>query len=58
MSVKRIEGALEKLDGTFEQCDNVATHGSDFCFECQQIGNKKFQRATTESSKQSVTLRP
>jgi len=41
MTVKRCEGALERIDGTFEQCDNVATHGSDFSFECQQLGNAK-----------------
>jgi hypothetical protein len=46
--MKRCQGALEKLDGTFEQCDNIAEGGSDFCFECQQLGNKKFRRATAE----------
>jgi len=39
--MKRCEGALEKLDGTFEQCDNAAEGGSDFCWECQQLGNTK-----------------
>ena len=39
--MKRCEGALERLDGTFEQCDNVAEHGSDYCWECQQLGNTK-----------------
>jgi hypothetical protein len=38
--MKRCEGALEKI-GTFEQCDNVAEGGSDFCWECEQIGNTK-----------------
>jgi hypothetical protein len=45
--VKRCEGALEKLNGTFEQCDNVAEGGSDFCWECQQIGNKKYNEENT-----------
>jgi hypothetical protein len=41
MTVKRCEGALEKMDGTFEQCNALAMYGSDFCFECQTLGNKK-----------------
>jgi hypothetical protein len=39
--MKRCEGMLEKIDGTFEQCDNVAEGGSDYCWECQQLGNTK-----------------
>jgi hypothetical protein len=39
--VKCCEGALKKIDGTFEQCDNVAEGGSDYCWECQQLGNTK-----------------
>jgi hypothetical protein len=38
---KRCEGMLERIDSTYEQCDNLAQHGSDFCWECQQLGNKK-----------------
>lgn len=39
--MKRCEGALKKISGGYEQCDNVAEHGSDFCWECQQSGNTK-----------------
>jgi hypothetical protein len=38
--VKRCEGMLERIDGKYEQCDNPAEHGSDSCWECQQLGNK------------------
>jgi hypothetical protein len=38
---KRCEGMLERIDGTYEQCDNLAQHGSDLCWECRQLGNKK-----------------
>jgi hypothetical protein len=37
---KRCE-MLKRIDGTHEQCDNLAQHGSDFCWECRQLGNKK-----------------
>lgn len=46
--MNRCEGALEKISGGYEQCDNVAEGGSDFCWECQQISNKKFRRETAE----------
>ena len=39
--MKRCEGALEKIGGVYEQCDNVAESGSDFNGECQQLGNTK-----------------
>ena len=42
-----VDPTPEKLDGTFEQCDNVAEGGSDFCWECQQIGNKKCNEENT-----------
>ena len=45
--MKRCEGALEKINGGYEQCDNVAQYGSDFCWECQQIGNKKYNEENT-----------
>jgi hypothetical protein len=41
MSVKCCEGALKKLDGGYEHCDNVAEHGSEFCWECRELGNTK-----------------
>jgi len=34
--MKRCEGMLEKIDGTFEQCDAPAETGSDYCWECQR----------------------
>jgi hypothetical protein len=40
--MKRCEGELEKLNGGYEQCDNVAECDSDFCWECKKIGNKRF----------------
>lgn len=51
MTVKRCEAMLEKIDGTWEQCDNVAEGGSDFCWECQQIGNKKFREEDDKGEK-------
>jgi hypothetical protein len=36
--MKRCEGVLEKIDGTYEQYDNVAEGSSDFCWECQKLG--------------------
>jgi len=47
----RCEGALGKISGGYERCDNVAEHGSDFCWECKQIGNKKFRRETADCNK-------
>ena len=41
--MKRCQRALEKLDGTFEQSGNIAEGGSDFCWECQELGNRKFR---------------
>jgi hypothetical protein len=32
---------LEKIDGTSEQCDAPAEAGSDYCWECQKLGNTK-----------------
>lgn len=46
--MKRCEGALERFDGTYEHCDNVAEGGSDFCWECRELGNKRFRRATVD----------
>src|SRR6267154_2153409 len=39
--VKRCEAMLEKIDAAFEQCDAPAKAGSDYCWECQQLGNTK-----------------
>lgn len=39
--MKRCEAMLEKIDGAFEQCNNAAEHGSDYCWECQQLGSTK-----------------
>ena len=47
--MKRCEAMLEKIDGTFEQCDTPAEAGSDYCWECMQIGNKTFRRETADS---------
>jgi hypothetical protein len=44
--MKRCEGALEKIDGKYEQCDSIAEGGSDFCWECNHIGNKKMSNDT------------
>jgi hypothetical protein len=37
-AMKRCEAMLEKLDGTFEQCDAPAGAGSDSYWECQKLG--------------------
>ena len=42
--MKRCEGALQRIDGRYEQCDAVAEGGSDFRWECREIGNKKFEQ--------------
>lgn len=39
--MKRCEGALKRIDGQYERCDNLAEGGSDYCWECQQLGNTK-----------------
>ena len=46
---KRCEGMLERTDGAHEQCDNLAQHGSDFCWECQQLGNKRAVQLSDEA---------
>jgi hypothetical protein len=46
---KRCEGMLEKIDGTYEQCDNLAQHGSDFCWECRQLEKKKAVQLSDEA---------
>jgi len=40
MSVKRCEGALEKISGGYEQCDNVATR-VDGAGEAEKISRSK-----------------
>ena len=39
--MKRCEGRLERIDGGYEQCDAPAEAGSDYCWECQKLGNTK-----------------
>jgi hypothetical protein len=40
--MKRCEGALLRMkDGRYEQCDAPAEAGSDYCWECKELGNTK-----------------
>lgn len=55
--MKRCEGAFLRIDGTFEQCDNVAKHGSDYCWECRKLGNTK-EGGMSIKKKSAVYIEP
>jgi len=39
--MKRCEAMLLRIDGEYEQCDNLAQAPFDYCWECQQLGNTR-----------------
>jgi len=41
------DGGFEE-DGTFEQCDNPAVFGMEYCQECIDMANPKFVRSLSE----------
>lgn len=47
---KRCEGMLERIDGTDEQCDNLAQHDSDFCWECRRLSRPAIGATSYEAS--------
>jgi hypothetical protein len=38
---KRCEGMLDRIGGAYEQCDNLAQHGSDFLLRVPAVGKQK-----------------